>query len=91
MTPEANKIAELEASLKASTAREKAYRADVVRLTAKVTVLAAEVRDTRAAFVRTTRSWIRIADCPGNGLFSGERIEAMLRARAETDAAGALA
>ena len=79
MTPEANKIAELEAALKASQAREEAYRADVVRLTAKVTVLAAEVRTKRA-----------LLDDVDRDRMSWAKIIADDKAESATDAAGAL-
>ena len=53
-------------------------------------VLRAECEASRNAFVHVRGCWIRMADNPGEGLFSGENTEAMLAYRAATDAAGAL-
>jgi len=64
--------------------------ADVEAVMKERDLLRAECEAARAAFVHTSHSWIRLSDNPHRGLWSGETIEAWLKARQATDEAGIL-
>lgn len=61
--------------------------ATITQLRSALALLGAECNKARTAFVQLQDryDWIRIADCPGHGLFGGEKIDALLAARLATD------
>ena len=63
--------------------------AELAKERERITALVAEVEATRRAF-ETQGDSIRIADCRGSGVWGGDKIDAMVAARAETDRVNAL-